>query len=77
MKKIKKIIFLFFLLVCAALLFSSIFEDGLKKEELRECALWSKWAQERPGVFYLTPGQKRQCDALGIKINAPVKGGRR
>lgn len=50
-------------------------ESSARIEETRECIQWQKWSKEiRKDLFYLTPWQKEQCDAVGIKIDAPVKG---
>ena len=52
------------------------FEKALKKEEKRECLQLQKLSQElRSDLFFLTLEQKKQCNAHGVKINAPVKGG--
>jgi hypothetical protein len=66
----------FAVLVVVLSLLTSILDSALKKEEKRECLQWQKWSREsRKDLFYLTPWQKEQCDAVGIKIDAPVKGG--
>ena len=53
---------------------TSALESVMKKEETRECFQWEKWSKEAKEVFYLTSWQKEQCDAMGIKIDAPVIG---
>ena len=48
--------------------------SALEKTERDECIKWQKWSKEiRKDLFYLTPWQKEQCDAVGIKIDALVK----
>ena len=53
---------------------TSALESLDEKKETRECLQWEKWSKEAKGVFYLTTWQKEQCDAMGIKIDAPVIG---
>ena len=50
-----------------------ILTSAIEKEEKRECIQWQKWSKERE-IFWLTPWQKEQCDAAGIKIDAPAIG---
>jgi hypothetical protein len=66
----------FAVLVLVLSLLSLLMSSALKEEERRECLQWEQWSKEiRKDVFYLTPWQKEQCDAVGIEIDAPVKGG--
>lgn len=78
------VLFIITLIFVAVLMFwiiypklTSAIESSLKTEEARECLRWQKWSKEiRKDLFYLTPWQKEQCDAVGIKIDAPIiKGG--
>lgn len=45
----------------------------LPGEEKYECQTWQKYAQESPRVFQPSAWQKKQCEAHGIKIDAPAK----
>lgn len=37
-----------------------------------ECVKWESWAEKYP-KFYLTEWQEKQCRAMGIDIDAPVR----
>ena len=53
-------------------------KSGLAKDEKNDCLKWQRLSHElRPGLFYLTPWQKEQCDYWGVKIDVLVKGGSR
>ena len=68
--KIIVVVFLIFL----AFLVGWAINKGIKLDEENECLKWQKQAKEN-SAFYITPNQKIGCDFIGIRINAPVKGG--
>lgn len=44
------------------------------KEEHSECLRLQKLStQLRPGLFFLTPTEKAQCDERGVIIKAPIR----
>lgn len=38
----------------------------------QEAQARAPWTEFNPGGYYVSPGQKEQCDYWGIKVNAPV-----
>lgn len=47
---------------------------GLEKKDKNDCLKWQLWSKEiRKDIFFLSPDQKRQCDSVGIKIDAPIR----
>ncbi len=79
-RRFSDVIIFFITLVTVPVMFwmiletTSALESAAQKEERNECIQWQKQAKEI-NVFYLTPWQKEQCDVVGVKIDAPVKGG--
>jgi len=55
----------------AALLFWGVMM-GISRAEKIECRTWQKEAQEIQG-YWLTQWQADQCQAHGIKVEAPIK----
>lgn len=74
MKKAKEIFWGIAVLLVMGFALANMLPDALEKEQRRECLKLNRQAEESSSVFYLTPNQKEICDALSIKINAPVKG---
>lgn len=64
------IIYLMLLVVVCVLAIA--FNSAWIEEDRVACLKWQEEAHEYAG-YYLTVGQKAQCDYFGIKVDAPVK----
>ena len=68
--KNKFVKYIYIILLIAS--FICIWIYGFNKNEVVECYKWDAQATAY-SAFYLAEWQKAQCDAHGIKIDAPVK----
>lgn len=44
---------------------------GVQRNATHECKKWADYADSFPN-FYLSEWQKKQCDHVGVEVNAPV-----
>ncbi|MCL5004585.1 MAG: hypothetical protein M1170_01415 [Patescibacteria group bacterium] len=72
-KETKEIVLGIIVLLVIGIALANALPDGIEKHQRNQCLQWRVDAETRKAVFYLTPIQKEQCDALKIEINAPVK----
>jgi len=47
---------------------------AVESYETKECKQWAEDAEKYPG-YYLTQWQADQCEARGVKVNAPIGNG--
>jgi 3D (Asp-Asp-Asp) domain-containing protein len=73
-QKILKAIFYIAIGLLLSFAFVKVAAVGLDRQEEYECQKWQQWAKDYP-LFYLTRWQADQCEAHGIKVEAPVLGG--
>lgn len=67
-----KTFFMWVSLVVAFIGFLWVIGYGWDKQDEIDCNKWAKEANLYAG-YWLTEGQKAQCDHFGIDVNAPVK----
>jgi hypothetical protein len=76
-KTLITLITLYFIILPALVLggvyaISVLVSEAVQKQVYHECIVWQGYSEEFP-LYYLLDWQKKQCDDIGIEINAIVK----